>query len=141
MRIKSNMAARLLPVLPFMFVSLIFLSGCKEPTNDSQSYIPLTGVWEGTIDWGDSLILELVEVLSDSIFGDIIISDSSFHHIYNIRRGERMVNDSPDFHSESKIGYLYLSGFIADSIISGNYFHLIFNPPDEGTWWAIKVNN
>ena len=123
MRIKSNKAAWLLPLLPFTFVSLIFSSGCKEPTNDSPSYVPLTGVWEGTFGIDISVVLDLVEVRSDSIIGDIVISTAIWVGTLNIVTGIRTENDSLLFQAHTRPGEdlasFYMHGSVEDSLIKG----------------------
>ncbi len=121
MRIKSNKAAWLLPLLPFTFVSLIFSSGCKEPTNDSPSYVPLTGVWEGTFGIDISVVLDLVEVRSDSIIGDIVISNAIWIKTFSIGNGIRTENDSLLFQANTGDGHysFYMHGSVEDSLIKG----------------------
>ncbi len=142
MRIKSNIGLWLLPLLPFMFISLIFSSGCQEPTNDSQSYIPLTGVWEGTLDIGASVVLDLVEVRSDSIIGDIVVGTSTHVETYSIGYGIRVENDSLLISASTKFTHLAffdMTGFADDSVMTAV---CIMYPPDphvETTLLAKRV--
>ena len=148
MYIKNNMGQWVLPLLSFMFASLIFLSGCKEPTNDTQTYKPMTGVWEGTLDTGDSLLMDLVEVGGDSVIGYIAVN--SILYPLEVISAERTADDSlhllalielpPDASIPARNIALWLSGCIVDSIMSGDYILKgVPNSPVEGTWFTRRV--
>ena len=144
MRIKSIRGQWVLLLLLFMFVSLIFSSGCREPTNDSPSYIPLTGDWVGTLDSGDSLLVDLVEVSSDSIIGDIVLmSNRNYTYIdtLKINYGRMMSNDSLTIFATSEAVALGLnSSIIQNAIMRGDYVLKIApSLPDEGKWSAKRV--
>ncbi len=147
MRIKSNIGLWLLPLLPFMFISLIFSSGCKEPTNDSQSYIPLTGVWEGTLGTGDSLLMDLVEVSRDSVIGDIVVTSIITLYPLEVVSGERTTYDSlhimavielfPDASIPALDIALWLSGCVVDSNMSG----VATGPSSTKYYLVLNYNN
>ena len=149
MHIKSNGAAWLLPLLPFTFASLIFSSGCQEPTNDSQTYIPLTGVWEGTLDTGDSLLMDLVEVSRDSVIGNIVATSIITFNPLEIVSGKRTTDDSlhimalielpPDASIPALDIALWLSGCFVDSNMSGDYIIRRGSSTVEGTWSTRRV--
>lgn len=121
---------------------LMLFINCEDQkliNQHAQSRTSLRGLWEGSMDFGAQINLDLAEKNEGNIEGTIVIRSSAATDTFQILSGKRSVNDSIQIDGASKIGRLTLQALLADSVLTGNYFLLIFSPPDEGFWSAWKI--
>ncbi|MGH7491813.1 MAG: hypothetical protein ACREOO_05415 [bacterium] len=123
-------------------VLFMVFSNCKEQrlvNQPAQSRTSPTGLWEGSMDLGAQISLDLVEKNEGDIEGTILLRNRAETDTFQILSGKRTVNDSIQIGGSSRIGRLTLQALLADSVLTGNYFLLIFSPPDEGFWSAHRI--
>lgn len=125
-----------------MKILLLFLLSCSTQSGSPTITQPksVTGIWQGSLDLGASIVLNIIEIRSDSIAGELSLASSNSIDTFKIVTGRRKGTDSLEFQAQSGIGFLTLRGVVVDSIMFGDYFLFIFSPPDEGSWNARRIN-
>lgn len=125
-----------------IWLCLVVFSNCEDQRLINQQAQPgtsLTGLWKGSMEFGAQINLDLAEKNKSNIEGRIVIRSSAATDTFQILSGKRSVNDSIQIDGASRIGRLTLQALLADSVLTGNYFLLIFSPPDEGFWSAHRI--